>query len=194
MDDNMDINKDLKLSLIVACTNKGGIGYDNTIPWHLKDELKNFRELTSRTSDKYKRNVIIMGKKTWDSLNVKPLPNRINIILTSNKYLINNYNYNEDFVFLNSIDNALKYCKKNKDKIEDIFIIGGEKIYEAFLKDSKYIINNVYLTLLKKEYECNKFIDVKYILRNFEFNIENVIFTSDYIMLAGYNQHNPQIP
>jgi len=76
---------DLNLSLIVASTNLGGIGYNNMIPWYIQDDLINFKYITSNTIDKNKKNVVIMGKNTWDSLSRKPLPNRINLILTTNK-------------------------------------------------------------------------------------------------------------
>ena len=63
-------------SLIVAFDKSYGIGLKNSIPWKLPHDMSNFLKLTTN-------NIIIMGKKTWDSLPIKPLPNRVNIVLTS---------------------------------------------------------------------------------------------------------------
>ena len=65
------------ITIIVAYTNNLLIGKDNSIPWHISDDLKRFKKLTTG-------NVIIMGRKTFESLGSKPLPNRTNIVISSN--------------------------------------------------------------------------------------------------------------
>ena len=64
------------ITIIVAYTNNLLIGKDNSIPWHISDDLKRFKKLTTG-------NVIIMGRKTFESLGSKPLPNRTNIVISS---------------------------------------------------------------------------------------------------------------
>ena len=76
-----------KYSLVVAGSfPEFGIGYKNDLPWKLSEDLKHFRNVTSKTNDTNKSNVVIMGRKTWESIpkNYKPLKNRINIVLTRN--------------------------------------------------------------------------------------------------------------
>ena len=65
----------MNIQLTWAQDKKGGIGKNGKLPWHISEDLKNFKKLTTG-------HTIIMGRKTWDSLPVKPLPNRKNIILS----------------------------------------------------------------------------------------------------------------
>jgi len=105
----------MNIHLIWAQDNNGGIGKNNKLPWHISEDLINFKKLTLD-------NTIVMGRKTWDSLPNKPLPNRRNIILSSKK--------------LDTIESyaSIEACLESltKDKISDIFIIGGEAIYTSF--------------------------------------------------------------
>jgi dihydrofolate reductase / thymidylate synthase len=75
----------IKLQLVVAATAEGmGIGKGGVMPWNLPTDMAYFKELTSRTRDPRKRNVVIMGRKTWESIPAKfrPLRQRINIVLS----------------------------------------------------------------------------------------------------------------
>ena len=95
--------------ILVATSPEGIIGKDNTIPWHYSEDLKRFKRLTIGKT-------VIMGRNTWESLPIKPLPERRNIVIT--RSLIKNV---ECF---KSINEALKTCKG------DIWFIGGAGIYE----------------------------------------------------------------
>ena len=106
----------MNIHIIWAQDNNGGIGKNNSLPWHISEDLINFKKITSN-------NTIIMGRKTWDSLPVKPLPNRRNIVLTSGD--INNL---ETY---STIDSCLKNLKDD-GTINDIFVIGGKQIYSSF--------------------------------------------------------------
>ena len=66
----------MEIHLIWAQDNNGGIGLNGKLPWHISEDLKNFKKITSNST-------IIMGRKTWDSLPIKPLPNRENIVMSS---------------------------------------------------------------------------------------------------------------
>lgn len=105
------------ISIIVAVSEDWGIGKDNELLWHISEDLKRFKRLTTG-------NTIIMGKKTWESLPRRPLPGRRNIVLTDdpNESIV-------DSVTAYSIEDALGKCEKN----EEIFIIGGGSVYRQFV-------------------------------------------------------------
>jgi dihydrofolate reductase len=113
------------ISIIVAVSEDWGIGKNNELLWRLPEDLKRFRRLTTG-------NAIIMGKKTWESLPRRPLPDRKNIVLTDITGEII-----EGSLTAYSIDDALSKCDKDKE----IFIIGGGSIYRQFmpLADRLYI-------------------------------------------------------
>ena len=105
----------MNIHIIWAQDNNGGIGKDNNLPWHISEDLINFKKITSNST-------IIMGRKTWESLPKKPLPNRRNIVLSSKKLTeIESYS---------TIDSCLE--KLIADDITDIFIIGGAMVYKNF--------------------------------------------------------------
>ena len=104
--------------ILVAVSPEGIIGKDNTIPWHYSADLKRFKRLTTG-------NTIIMGRKTWESLPIKPLPNRRNIVIT--RSIIDNVDC------FRSIDDALQTCEGN------IWFIGGAGIYEEAMKKADTI-------------------------------------------------------
>lgn len=73
-----------KFDLVVACDLNRGIGKENGLPWRLPGDMKQFRELTSSVRDSSKRNAVLMGRKTWESIPTKfrPLPHRVNVVLS----------------------------------------------------------------------------------------------------------------
>ncbi len=105
------------ISIIVAVSEDWGIGKDNELLWHISEDLKRFKRLTSG-------NVVIMGKKTWESLPKKPLPNRKNIVITDNP----KETFESAFTAY-SIEDSLAKCTTG----EEIFIIGGGSIYRQFM-------------------------------------------------------------
>jgi dihydrofolate reductase len=157
-------------SIILASTLDGGIGHNNIIPWNIPDEMHLFRTITTETKN-YKKNVLIMGRKTWESINCKPLKNRLNIIITSDNHFVNSENVKS----FSNIKNAFEYCEKRID-IYKVFVIGGKMIYDLCFSKYSNNIENVYLTIINKNYNCNTKIDLKVILKNYEAVIESVIF------------------
>ena len=105
------------ISIIVAVSEDWGIGKDNELLWHISEDLKRFKRLTSG-------NAVIMGKKTWESLPKKPLPNRKNIVLTDNPH-----ETIENAITAYSLEDSLAKCTPE----EEIFIIGGGSIYRQFM-------------------------------------------------------------
>ena len=122
----------MKISIIVAMDKKGVIGRNNALPWHLSDDLKNFKKLTMGKP-------IIMGRKTHDSIG-KPLPGRKNIIITRNK----NYTAQGCQVY-HTLDEALSLCADE----EEVIIIGGRDIYELALPHA----HRIYLTEVHADVE-----------------------------------------
>ncbi len=100
----------MKISIIVAMSKNRVIGKDNTMPWHLSDDLKNFKSITMGKT-------IIMGRLTYESIG-KPLPGRNNIILSRSLTL-------STVPVYKTINDALQSVKDE----EEIFIIGGAEIY-----------------------------------------------------------------
>jgi dihydrofolate reductase len=118
------------ISIIVAVSEDWGIGKDNELLWHIPEDMKRFKRLTSG-------NTVIMGKKTWESLPRRPLPGRKNIVLTDVPH------ENIDCsVTAYSIEDALSKCEKG----EEIFVIGGGSIYCQFMP----IADQLYITHVHK--------------------------------------------
>ena len=107
----------MEINLIWGQDKNGGIGKNNTLPWHIPEDLKNFKKLTINSP-------IIMGRKTWESLTIKPLPNRRNIVLSTS--IIKNVEYYD------TIEKCMEKLKN--DGIKKIFIIGGAQIYNLFFQ------------------------------------------------------------
>jgi dihydrofolate reductase/thymidylate synthase len=154
----------MTINIIAAVTHKTfGIGQNNTIPWDIPEDLKRFSSLT-------KNSVVVMGRKTWDSIpnNKKPLKDRLNIVVTSNplKYYINNklsYNYQQSYEYSHYDDNSENLLFVTLDKLNEtirsypeVFIIGGEFLFNIYSK----IANKIYLTVIEKEYDCDKFFSI----------------------------------
>lgn len=119
------------ISLIVAVSNSHVIGKDNTLPWHLPEDLKRFRALTTGHH-------IIMGRKTYESLG-RLLPDRTTVIVTRNP----NFQV-EGAVVVHSLAEAIAACKNDSEA----FIIGGAELYQQGLKYAqKLYITQVDITV-----------------------------------------------
>lgn len=107
-----------ELIIIAAIDQNNGLGYKNHLLCHLHDDLKNFKRLTSG-------HTVVMGHKTWESLSLKPLPNRKNIILTRQ----NNATFTDSITSV-SVDHVIELCAED----EKVFIIGGANVYKQFIE------------------------------------------------------------
>jgi dihydrofolate reductase len=181
-------------SLILACTIDGGIGIDNKIPWDIKEDLKLFQEITTKIDNNYnsfKKNAIIMGRKTWESLPYKPLKNRLNIIISTKPNKINTYN-NCNIAIFNNLDYALQYCY-NDISIDNVFVIGGKSLYDLCLFNpyySKYL-TYIHLSVVPKKYTCDTYIDFKKIIKLYKkYNINDIIFHKEFIYIKLINNRH----
>lgn len=108
------------VSLIVACARNRAIGIENRLPWHLPEDLKRFRTITSG-------HPVIMGRKTFESIG-RPLPNRANIVVTrQSRY------QPEGVQVARSLDDALARAKAAPNSSDEVFVIGGAEIYRLAL-------------------------------------------------------------
>ena len=127
-----------RLSIFVAVDEKRAIGKDNKLLWHISEDLKRFKELTSG-------HAVIMGENTYHSIG-RPLPNRINIVMSLNQSL--------DLpgcIIVHSLEEALSVAKEHEP--EEVFVMGGASIYKQFLP----LVERLYLTLVKGEHEADTF-------------------------------------
>lgn len=127
-------------TIIVAFDKNYNIGYENSIPWHIPEDLAHFKKITTN-------NICVMGRNTWESLpnKFRPLPNRKNIIVSSKYWSVPD-------LFMNSLSNCSNsldvFCVPDFDgamnislnlfKDKEIFIIGGFRLFKESL-DSKFI-------------------------------------------------------
>jgi dihydrofolate reductase len=133
------------ISIVVAMAQNNVIGGNNKLLWHLPADMRFFRTLTTG-------NIIIMGRKTFDSIG-KPLPNRDNIVISRDKNL-----KIEGCIVVNSLEMALqKSAEINKnfpaDLQKQIYIIGGEQIY----KQSLPFAQKLYITEVLTAFEGDAF-------------------------------------
>ena len=142
----------MPFSIIVgAHVTNWAIGSFGKIPWKCRADMKFFKETTSNVIDSTKMNAVIMGRKTFESLQ-KPLPNRLNVVLTKGALLIKN---NDSIVFSNNcIVFSNDFCKiidelELNPSIEIIFVIGGENVYKQALQHPK--CEKIYLNIVHVE-------------------------------------------
>lgn len=121
--------------MIVAIDLHNGIGKNDELPWHLSEDLKRFKSITTG-------HPIVMGRKTWESLPKKPLPERQNIVLTTDK------NYNAPGA---DVVTSIEEVKQIVNPAQEIFIIGGAQIYNLFLPK----ISKIHLTLVWDWFDCD---------------------------------------
>ena len=134
------------MKLILACDPNGGIGYQNKLPWtNIRSDLPRFKRLTDGKN-------VIMGRNTWDSLPKKPLPNRINFVVSSSPLEAEHHN-------------VIRVPDMEFNQPDDVefWIIGGAKLVETSWKN----IDEIHLTKVYDHYACDTFIDLLYVEHNF---------------------------
>lgn len=128
----------MRISFIVAKSENNVIGINNKLPWHLKDDLQNFKKLTMGHH-------MLMGRKTFESIG-KPLPGRMSLVISSEPRA------NSESVFwFPNIWRAIKQAERAGET--ELFIIGGEKVFKSALT----IADRIYLTEVKGEVKGDTF-------------------------------------
>lgn len=129
------------ISLIVAKGNQNQIGKNNKLLWKIRDDLQNFKQLTTG-------HCILMGRKTFESIG-KPLPNRTTLIITANK----NFKKQENCEIFDCCYKAIDYAKNINET--ELFICGGSLIYDFFIKNN--LVDKLYITNVDYDKEADKF-------------------------------------
>lgn len=150
----------MSVNAILAMDSNMGIGYDNALPWpHNKRDMQWFRNCTSG-------HVVVMGRKTWESFGSKPLPNRINVVLTNR-----DIEGEADLVAFGDVEDVINNLKEKYPDLH-IFIIGGANLYRQALP----FCDKVYVTRIKGAYRCDTFM----YSQDFEgFGVQEYIETDD---------------
>jgi thymidylate synthase len=147
-----------RYSIIVAVDAKNGIAKDGELPWDTSADLRFFKEITcKRVDSSHPQNVLIMGRKTFDSIPTprRPLAGRINMVLSKKIQPSSN----GQVIFHNSITDALKdpACVGAYNKGSTVFVMGGGEIYDTFLREYAYLCDKIIMTRFQNDYECDVF-------------------------------------
>lgn len=140
----------MKILMILAMDEEGGIGINNNLPWpRNRTDMNHFMTCTWGA-------IVVMGRKTWESL-PKKLPNRINVVVSSQDDI-----QGADYVIGSDIMTELEYIHRQCG-YKQIFVIGGKTLYEYF-QPYAHTIN---LTIMDGVFDCDTHIDAKKLLNGF---------------------------
>ena len=146
------------MKLIIACDPKGGIGYEDKLPWSkIEGDLPRFKELTTGKT-------IVMGRNTYESLPIRPLPNRLNVVISSKE--------------IEGVRTLPNISIRDNINLKEAWMIGGAKL----INTNWWCITEIHLTKTFTEYTCDSFIDLIYLEKIFK--LESV---------EGFNDHVYQI-
>lgn len=137
--------KDIKMriGMIVAMTQTRGIGYKGDIPWNHPEDLRRFRKITGHSP-------LIMGRKTWESLPIHPLPNRMNIVMTRHPEEL--HMQCDGMITVSSSGEAIQVAKSYGSTA---WVIGGQAVYETFINHP--LLDMIYTTVIPGDYKCDTF-------------------------------------
>lgn len=129
-------------TVVAAIDKNGGFGNNGSLPWKFPNELKWFKDIT-------RGSVVIMGKKTWESLpdKMKPLPNRTNIVVTTD----NTYSLPPTVWKASSIEDTINLM--NKRSIKQGFVIGGAYLIRSVMEHDA--LSRLYITLIDGEFDTD---------------------------------------
>jgi dihydrofolate reductase len=134
----------MSVNAILAVDDNNGIGWNNELPWpHNKRDMQWFRECTSG-------HVVVMGRNTWESFGNKPLPKRVNVVVTNRTDLEGA----PDRVTLGDMKDVIDELKKSYPGLK-IFIIGGANLYRQALP----YCDKLYISKIKGSYKCDTYMN-----------------------------------
>jgi len=159
----------MKIHMIWAQDRNRAIGRSGALPWHFSEDLKNFKKLTTEKT-------IIMGRKTWESLPIKPLPDRRNIVISSA-----NQESVESYISIEACINSLEDDKE----VSDVYIVGGISIYKFFYEHA----DTLFITFIDDSYkDTDTFfpIDLDQIKADFKLEFQNKM--NDILSFSKWNR------
>lgn len=133
------------MEVIAACEfHSGAMGYKGALPWTLVDDMRRFKKITSYVPvNSGKRNMVIMGRKTWQSIAEIPLKGRLNVVVTSTPYETSRQN----IIFVSTLQEAIDIAIADM-MIHKVFVIGGARLYEEALRH--HMCSLVHMTFVHK--------------------------------------------
>lgn len=143
----IDIRPKYNLSIIVAAAQNMAIGKDNDLLWHISDDLKRFKSLTSG-------HTVVMGRRTFDSLPKKPLPKRRNIVLTHDEAF--SFEVPQGATGTVEVAHSVSQVLGKVEGEKETFIMGGATVYRAFLP----WVKRLYVTWVYGEFEADVYFPV----------------------------------
>ncbi|AVQ33179.1 dihydrofolate reductase [Staphylococcus muscae] len=123
----------MTLSILVAHDENRGIGFNNQLPWHLPNDLKHVKEITTG-------HTLVMGRETYESIG-RPLPNRKNVVLTRNPEF-----QAEGIEVIHHLDDISKLEGK-------VFIFGGQTLFESLIDK----VDDMYITVIHDTFQADTF-------------------------------------
>lgn len=159
------------IKAIFACDDEWGIGKNGALPWpHNPEDLAWFKKMTDAQA-------VVMGRKTWESLPKKPLPNRLNFVISSTT--IEHFDPKPHGLYGGKDASRIvkDVIEARYGGIDDIWIIGGSQLFESCID----IIEEVHLSRIEGSYDCDVFLPKTKFMRNFyleHFNVhKNGLYT-----------------
>ncbi len=144
-----------RFDIVVAADEARGIAANGDLPWHLPGDLAHFKRVTTATDEPNKRNAVIMGRKTWESIPPKyrPLTKRINVVLTRRE----SYDLPEDVLLASSMQDALSQLESGPraGEVDKVFVVGGGAVYAESVVMPE--CDRVIITRIAATHECDTF-------------------------------------
>jgi dihydrofolate reductase len=144
----------MEIIAIAAVGLNGELGKDNQLLWHIPEDLKMFKEMTNT-------HAILMGSKTFESIG-KPLPNRLNLVL-SRDFINKKNNEEKDLYYFGDWHTAITFAQSFMGESK-LFIIGGGEIY----KETLHTCSKVYLTRVYEEFDADVYFPMEVLNKDFE--------------------------
>ena len=160
---------------ITCITNTGAIGYNNKLLYRIPAELSMFKKITLSRCVSRKQNIVVMGRKTFESMNSKPLPGRFNCVISSNWEKLSEKIIAPDLKFFPSIPDTIEYYDSHSYKYSTLFVCGGTSVYDYFIK------NNLLDYLIVSQ------------INNHEYNVGDSFFpeyTKNFKKLSSFKHYN----
>jgi len=161
-------------TIIVATDNRGCIGKDGVLPWHNKEDLQWFKQNTEN-------NIVVFGRKTWENLPNKILPNRITVVLSNQPWFDVMPMQDQDKLIITNKLEEIEYISKKLQK--KVFICGGEQIYKLFLREN--LVSKILMTQLYGYYSGDTFFPLEYL----RFAKPKVVCESSDFNILEYTRH-----
>jgi dihydrofolate reductase len=137
--------------IVVAVDSRHGIGKNGALPWQLPGDMAFFRKLTTGIHAPGKRNAVVMGRKTWESIppRFRPLKDRLNVVITRQPSLT----VPSGVIVAESLDDALSAA--DREDIEGVFLIGGGAVYTEAVGHPS--LQRIYWTEVRADFGCDTF-------------------------------------